>query len=347
MGQGHKHSGDVADGFGINVMELLPNKMDNAGNLTFVGTQAELKMVNEKSYTVNTDGNARQLGRNIAAATTVEKLAKGEEHHHKHARPSEFYPDRSETAGYYKPYRWGMTIDLDRCNGCSACVVACYSENNLPVVGKMRTAIGREMSWLRMERYIEGKGDDYETRFTPMLCQQCGNAGCETVCPVYATYHNPEGLNAMVYNRCVGTRYCSNNCAYKVRRFNWFDYEFQTPLDQQLNSTITTREVGVMEKCTFCVQRINNAKHDANNLRRDLEDGEVMTACQQTCPTKAITFGNLMDPESQFSKQALRNDQENRDRQYEVLAELNYKPAITYLKKVNTREIDDHDSSHH
>ena len=347
MGQGHQHSGDVADGFGINVMELLPNKMDNAGTLTFVGTQAELKMVNEKSYTVNTDGNARQLGRNIAAATTVEKLTKGEEHHGKHARPSEFYPDRSETAGYYKPYRWGMTIDLDRCNGCSACVVACYAENNLPVVGKMRTAIGREMSWIRLERYIEGKGDDYETRFTPMLCQQCGNAGCETVCPIYATYHNTEGLNAMVYNRCVGTRYCSNNCAYKVRRFNWFDYEFPAPLDQQLNSTITTREVGVMEKCTFCVQRINNAKHDANNLGRDLEDGEVMTACQQTCPTKAITFGNLMDPESQVAKQALRNDQENRDRQYEVLAELNYKPAITYLKKVNTREIDDHDSGHH
>ena len=347
MGQGHQHSGDVADGFGINVMELLSNKMDNAGTLTFVGTQAELKMVNEKSYTVNTDGNARQLGRNIAAATTVEKLTKGEEHHGKHARPSEFYPDRSETAGYYKPYRWGMTIDLDRCNGCSACVVACYAENNLPVVGKMRTAIGREMSWIRLERYIEGKGDDYETRFTPMLCQQCGNAGCETVCPIYATYHNTEGLNAMVYNRCVGTRYCSNNCAYKVRRFNWFDYEFPAPLDQQLNSTITTREVGVMEKCTFCVQRINNAKHDANNLGRDLEDGEVMTACQQTCPTKAITFGNLMDPESQVAKQALRNDQENRDRQYEVLAELNYKPAITYLKKVNTREIDDHDSGHH
>ncbi len=347
LGQGHQHSGDVADGFGINVMDLLPNNLDGTGSLTLVGTQAQLKMVNDKSFTVNTDGNARQLGRNIAAATTVEELAKGGDHHGKHARPSEFYPDRSETAGYYKPYRWGMTIDLDRCNGCSACVVACYAENNLPVVGKMRTAIGREMSWIRLERYIEGMGDDHETRFTPMLCQQCGNAGCETVCPVYATYHNPEGLNAMVYNRCVGTRYCSNNCAYKVRRFNWFDYEFPSPLDQQLNSTITTREVGVMEKCTFCVQRINTAKHDANNLGRDLEDGEVKTACQQTCPTNAITFGNLMDPESKVAKQALRNNQENRDRQYEVLAELNYKPAITYLKKVNTREIDGHGSEKH
>ena len=344
MGQGHQHSGNVADGFGINVMELLPNKMDNAGSLVFVGTQAKLKLINEKSYTVNTDGNARQLGRDIAAAATVEELAHGGGHQGKHIRPYEFYPDHSETAGYYKPYRWGMTIDLDRCNGCSACVVACYAENNLPVVGKVRTAIGREMSWIRLERYIEGYGDDFETRFSPMLCQQCGNAGCETVCPVYATYHNPEGLNAMVYNRCVGTRYCSNNCAYKVRRFNWFNYEFPAPLDQQLNTTITTREVGVMEKCTFCVQRIKAAKYDAKNLGRDLEDGEVVTACQQTCPTKAITFGNLMDPESKVSKNALRDDTEKRDRQYEVLAELNYKPAITYLKKVNTREVGGHHS---
>ncbi len=347
MGQGHQHSGDVADGFGINVMKLLPDQMDKAGSLVFVGAKAKLKLINEKSYTVNTDGNARQLGRDISAATTVEELNNPEKHSSGHNRPVEFYPDRSETAGYYKPYRWGMTIDLDRCNGCSACVVACYAENNLPVVGKVRTAIGREMSWIRMERYIEGYGDDFETRFSPMLCQHCGNAGCETVCPVYATYHNPEGLNAMVYNRCVGTRYCSNNCAYKVRRFNWFNYEFPAPLDQQLNTTITTREVGVMEKCTFCVQRIKDAKYDAKNLGRDLEDGEVVTACQQTCPTKAITFGNLMDPESKVAKNALRDNPAKRDRQYEVLAELNYKPAVTYLKKVNTREVDGHDSDNH
>ena len=347
MGQGHQNSGEVADGFGINVMELLSDKMDKAGNIALVGIQAELKLINEKSYTVNTDGNARQLGRDIAAATTVEELSKGDTHTGGHKRPVEFYPDRSETAGYYKPYRWGMTIDLDRCNGCSACVVACYAENNLPVVGKVRTGIGREMSWIRLERYIEGYGDDFETRFSPMLCQQCGNAGCETVCPVYATYHNPEGLNAMIYNRCVGTRYCSNNCAYKVRRFNWFNYEFPSPLDQQLNSTITTREVGVMEKCTFCIQRIKTAKYDAQNLGRDLKDGEVITACQQTCPTKAITFGNLMDPESAVSRNALRDDVDKRDRQYEVLKELNYKPAITYLKKVNTREVAGHESDSH
>ncbi len=230
-----------------------------------------------------------------------------------------------------------MTVDLDLCNGCSACVVACYSENNIPVVGKIRTAIGREMSWIRMERYIEGYGDDFEVRFAPMMCQQCSNAGCESVCPVYATYHNPEGLNAMIYNRCVGTRYCSNNCAYKVRRFNWFNYEFPAPLDQQLNSAITTRSVGVMEKCNFCQHRLVAAKHEATNLGRDLKDGEVLTACQQTCPTNAISFGNLMDENSQVAKKAKNNDKDHRDRQYEVLAELNYQPAVTYLKKVNTR----------
>jgi molybdopterin-containing oxidoreductase family iron-sulfur binding subunit len=341
LGQGHQHSGKSADRYGVNVLDLLPATLDESGSMAFVSTRAEIAGTGERSYTVNMDGNARQLGRDIAAATTVEELHDGGHHEAEH-RPQEiveFYPDRAETAGYYQPYRWGMTIDLDRCNGCSACVVACYSENNIPVVGKERTAIGREMSWLRMERYIEGYGDDFETRMVPMLCQQCGNAGCEVVCPVYATYHNPEGINAMIYNRCVGTRYCSNNCAYKVRRFNWFNYEFPAPLDQQLNTSITTRDVGVMEKCNFCIGRITDAKHQAQELGRDVQDGELVSACQQTCPTQAITFGNLMDPDSKVSKLAMRDEQEKRDRQYEVMPELNYKPAITYLKKVNTREV--------
>ncbi|MCH2290115.1 MAG: 4Fe-4S dicluster domain-containing protein, partial [SAR324 cluster bacterium] len=340
IGQGHENSGDVADEFGVNVMNLLPTEMDESGSLALVSTRAQLNPVEDLSYTVNLDGNARQLGRNIAAATTVDELNSGDHHTSKpHFQPHEleFYPPRSETAGYYKPYRWGMTIDLDRCNGCSACKVACYAENNIPVVGKIRSAIGREMSWIRMERYIEGYGDDFEVRFVPMMCQQCSNAGCEPVCPVYATYHNPEGLNAMIYNRCVGTRYCSNNCSYKVRRFNWFNYEFPAPLDQQLNSTITTRSVGVMEKCNFCQHRLVAAKHEASNLGRDVQDGEVLTACQQTCATKAITFGNLMDENSQVSKNAKINDKEHRDRQYEVLPELNFQPAVTYMKKVNTR----------
>lgn len=350
LGQGHTQSGLAADNYGFNVMDLLPSKADKtSGEFAWVNVKAKVAHSPKKSYTVNLDGNARQLGRNIAAATTLNALKGGDDHHGSaHApRPREVYPPRKETAGYYKPYRWGMTIDLDRCNGCSACVVACYSENNIPVVGKERAGVGREMSWIRMERYIEGYGDDFEVRISPMTCQHCENAGCETVCPVYATYHNPEGLNVMVYNRCVGTRYCSNNCAYKVRRFNWFDYDFPEPLNQQLNSTITTREVGVMEKCNFCVHRIKEAQSAARDLGRDVQDGEVITACQQTCPTEAITFGNLADANSKVSKLAKRDEKEmtHRDRQYEVMPELNYKPAITYLKKVNLRETKSHGSA--
>ncbi len=342
FGQGHTHSGLAADGFGINVTDLLPAKVDKtSGELAWLSVNATLSTSSRRSYTTNLDGNARQLGRNIAAATTMNALLHGDDHHTAHhPRSREVYPDRKETAGYYEPYRWGMTIDLDRCNGCSACVVACYAENNIPVVGKERAGVGREMSWIRIERYIEGHGDSVETRFAPMTCQQCANAGCETVCPVYATYHNPEGLNIQAYNRCVGTRYCSNNCAYKARRFNWFNYEFPAPLDQQLNSTITTREVGVMEKCTFCVQRIKEAQTAARKLGRDVQDGEIIPACQQTCPTQAITFGNLMDSQSKVSQMAKRDkkDMKHRDRQYEILPELNFKPAITYLKKVNLQD---------
>ena len=355
LGQGHNASGIVADGFGVNVTQLLPAKTDSqTGNLAFISTRAEVVPTTIKSYTVNLDGNPRQLGREIASATTVAALTSGEAGHGGgHHRPKElleFYPDRSETATYYKPYRWGMVVDLERCNGCSACVVACYAENNIPVVGKERAAVGREMSWVRMERYLEGYQDEIETRFAPVMCQQCSNAGCEPVCPVYATYHNPEGINAMIYNRCVGTRYCSNNCIYKARRYNWFDYEFPAPLDQQLNSTITTRAVGVMEKCNFCVHRLTEAKFAANDLGRDVQDGEVVTACQQTCPTKAITFGNLSDPNSKVSQLAKR-DEEHRDREYELFPEMNYKPAVTYLRKVNHREVaglhgDAHGSAH-
>ncbi len=353
LGQGHTHSGPVADNYGVNVLDLLPMKTDpNSGNLSWISVNAEVSSTSQRSYTVNVDGNARQLGRSISLATTVEAIKNPQSHEDgQHQRPREVYPPRRETAGYYKPYRWGMTIDLDRCNGCSACVVACYAENNLPVVGKERTGLGREMSWIRIDRYIEGHGDDFEIRFAPITCQQCENAGCEPVCPVYATYHNSEGLNVQAYNRCVGTRYCSNNCAYKVRRFNWFNYEFPEPLNQQLNTTITTRGVGVMEKCTFCVQRIKESQSAARQLGRDVQDGEILTACQQTCPTQAIKFGNLMDSESEVSRNAKRttsgngdNSVKNRDRQYEMIAELNYKPAITYLKKVN---LDDQSSSHH
>jgi molybdopterin-containing oxidoreductase family iron-sulfur binding subunit len=203
------------------------------------------------------------------------------------------------------------------------------------------------MAWLRVERYYEqvlegehGSGHDGSQEdpsesaaprvvHLPMMCQQCGNAPCEPVCPVYATYHNPEGLNIQVYNRCVGTRYCSNNCPYKARRFEWFDYEFPFPLNLQLNPDVTVREKGVMEKCTFCVQRIMKARADANAVGRDVSDGEVTTACAQTCPAEAIVFGNLRDPNSRVSRLA-RNG-----RAYHVLGELNTRPVVTYLKEVS------------
>jgi len=235
-------------------------------------------------------------------------------------------------------HRWAMAIDLDRCTGCTACVVGCNSENNIPPVGPKMIQRGREMHWIRIERFEEkiesGKAD---VRFVPMMCQHCTDAPCEIVCPVYATYHNPEGLNAQVYNRCVGTRYCSNNCPYKVRAFNFFDYgapeketfAFHEPLNWQLNPDVTVRSKGVMEKCTMCVQRILEGKGNAKDDNRPLRDGEIKTACQQSCPTEAIVFGDLLDPDARVT-QLSKGD----ERRYWVLEELNTKPGVTYLKKI-------------
>ncbi len=226
-------------------------------------------------------------------------------------------------------YRWGMGIDLASCTGCSACVVACYAENNIPVVGRDLVQQGREMSWLRIDRYYNDSESNPVDGFQPMLCQHCGNAPCEPVCPVYATYHNEQGLNTMVYNRCVGTRYCSNNCPYKVRRFNWFRYFWPEPLTWQLNPDVTVREVGVMEKCTFCVQRIREATSKAKDAGTIVIDGEVQPACASSCPTEAITFGNLLDKNSRVA--AL----EKNERAYKVLDHhINTQPAVFYLDRI-------------
>lgn len=230
------------------------------------------------------------------------------------------------------PYRWGMTIDLAKCIGCSACVTACYMENNIPTVGPDDAEKGRELSWLRIERYWdepEQSREPLRVRHLPMLCQHCGQAPCEPVCPVYAAYHNPEGLNAQIYNRCVGTRYCNNNCPYKVRRFNFFEYGFPEPLNLQLNPDVTVRSKGVMEKCTFCVQRIRDVKLRAGAEAREVRDGEVVTACQAACPTEAIVFGNLRDTGSRVHREAVGSG-----RGYSVLASLNTRSAITYLADV-------------
>ncbi len=223
-----------------------------------------------------------------------------------------------------------MTIDLDRCTGCEACVVACQAENNLPIVGEERFAMNREIKWIRIERYWEGDYPDVKMRFIPMHCQQCDDAPSETACPVFATYHNQDGLNTQIYNRCIGTRTCAVYCPYEVRYFNWFTYTWDEPLEQQLNPDVSVREKGVMEKCTFCIQRIRIAKDNAkDDDRRRVRDGEVVPACVQTCPTEAMVFGDSNDPESAVSKMM------QSERGYKVLEELNTTPSIVYLKKAH------------
>ncbi len=264
---------------------------------------------------------------------------------HEMLRPFEPADDAIDAS----PYRWAMNIDLDRCTGCSACAVACSIENNVPNVGEEGVLRSRQMSWIRIERFVSdgyqelvtarNKQTDLEklgntdVRHSVMMCQQCGAAPCEPVCPVFATYHNEEGLNAMIYNRCIGTRYCANNCPYKVRRFNWYDYQIETwpePMQYMLNPDVTVRGQGVMEKCTFCVQRIQSARQTAKDESRSIGDGEVTPACAQTCPSGAITFGNVRDESSRLMKQA----QENKGRVYHALQVLNTRPGVTYLAKV-------------
>ncbi len=234
-------------------------------------------------------------------------------------------PDLDRDLAKRPPNRsWGMVVDLDRCTGCQACVIACAAENNIPINEESHYHEGRVMSWIRVERYWEGEFPNVKARFIPLMCQHCENAPCEPVCPVFATYHNNEGLNVQVYNRCVGTRYCANNCPYHARSFNYWEPVWPEDLRHQLNPDVTVRSRGVMEKCTMCVQRIRRATRG----RDDVPDGEFAPACVQACPTQTLTFGDLNDKSSRVYE--LSHDERN----YTVLKSLGTAPNVTYLKKV-------------
>jgi molybdopterin-containing oxidoreductase family iron-sulfur binding subunit len=222
-----------------------------------------------------------------------------------------------------------MAVDLAKCSGCGACAIACQAENNVASVGRGEVKRGHDMAWIRIDRYLEWDNASTPVLFQPMMCQHCDSAPCESVCPVYAAVHNDEGLNAQVYNRCVGTRYCSNNCPYKVRRFNWFDWEWPEPANLQLNPDVTVRCRGVMEKCTFCIQRIREVELRARAENRDVRDGEVAPACVQTCPTGALTFGDLLRDGARVTRTIRTNP-----RAYQALDVLNTKPGVIYLKRV-------------
>lgn len=269
--------------------------------------------------------------RNTIQHTTLSEFAQnpaaGTPEQHIHAQ-SQLWPEDHPKDKHH----WGMVIDLNACTGCSACLIACQSENNVPVVGKDEVRRQREMHWIRVDRYYDGDDDDLQVSHQPMMCQHCDNAPCETVCPVLATVHSDEGLNEQVYNRCVGTRYCANNCPYKVRRFNWFDYPHEDQLaNLALNPDVTVRSRGVMEKCSMCVQRIEEGKIDARRRGEPVADGDILTACQQSCPAQAILFGDLNDADSSIAA-ALENP-----RRYGVLEEFNFRPTVSYLRVVKNR----------
>jgi len=348
LGYGRMKAGETGSNKGFNAYSV------RASNAMWTATGGKLTVTDDEYSIACTQYHHNVEGRKIVSSASLEEYKKNPNFaHEKDETPPDgltLYQDFQQL-GYYKHYKWAMAIDLTKCNGCSACVVACQSENNIPVVGKDQVMRGREMHWIRIDRYYETglttQTDDkaHEDKeipalynppayFQPVPCQQCENAPCEQVCPVGATAHSAEGLNDMVYNRCIGTRYCSNNCPYKVRRFNFLRFQdWDTPsLKLMRNPEVTVRSRGVMEKCTYCVQRINNVRieseKDNGGVGREIRDGEIVTACEQACPSEAIVFGNANDPNSRVAK--LRAQQRN----YNMLGELNARPRTTYLGAV-------------
>ncbi|MGE5679762.1 MAG: TAT-variant-translocated molybdopterin oxidoreductase [Bacillota bacterium] len=338
-GYGRTKAGDVGTGIGVNAnllmtknYELSPFVFNNAVQVRPAGGTYKLVTTQEQHSLDDTQLKDMHLKRGIIRQGTVDEFRQNPNFLEKEKR--EQLSVNKDVA--YHTVKWGMGIDLNKCIGCNACVTACDVENNIPVVGKDQVDMGRIMHWFRVDRYYSGTPDDPVVYNQPMLCQHCDTAPCENVCPVAATSHSPDGLNQMAYNRCVGTRYCSNNCPYKVRRFNFFNfrdhfadgYYQQEPTELVFNPEVTVRSRGVMEKCTFCVQRIMLAREKAIEDNRPLKGSDVETACQQACPARAIEFGDVNDPESVVSKHRTH------ELGYHVLAEINTRPNITYLAKL-------------
>jgi molybdopterin-containing oxidoreductase family iron-sulfur binding subunit len=337
FGYGRTRAGRVGDGVGINTYLIWNSQTPWFGSgLEIAKTGDKVHLVTTQfHHSIEHDGKTEDedsvnaFDRDLVRIATLDEFKKNpnfaQDPEDETTKAQSLYP-----AFPYTGYAWGMSIDLNRCIGCNACSIACQAENNIPVVGKEQVDAGRIMHWIRVDTYFRGGLDNPETVHEPLTCMHCENAPCEVVCPVGATTHSPEGLNEMVYNRCVGTRYCSNNCPYKVRRFNFFLFnDWETPSLKLLrNPNVTVRSRGVMEKCSYCVQRINAVKIESEKQDRAVRDGEIVTACQQVCPADAIVFGNINDPKSRVSKLKAQS------REYGLLRDLNTRPRTTYLAKL-------------
>ena len=323
LGYGRYAAGNVGDGVGFNAYRIR----------TLAATRSPVEVTLQRTgkqvVFATTQNHATMEGRNIVRMATLDEFIRNP--YFANEAEKDRVPDVSLYPEWeYKDYKWGMAIDLNACIGCNVCTIACQAENNIPVVGKEEVMRGREMHWIRVDRYVTNFAKRQRTVFQPVPCMHCETAPCEEVCPVGATVHDSEGLNVQVYNRCVGTRFCSNNCPYKVRRFNFLQYSNQNveSLKALQNPEVTVRRRGVMEKCSYCLQRITHARTEAEKLGRRIRDGEMVTACQAACPTEAIVFGDLNDPASRVNRAKAS------PLNYALLSELNTRPRTTYAARV-------------
>jgi molybdopterin-containing oxidoreductase family iron-sulfur binding subunit len=325
FGYGRKRGGKICDGIGFNAYTL------QTSDAPFFGTGVTVRKTGESHYFSATQHTQTMESREPVKIGTLAEFKKNPLFATAKEGDEPLPTWMTLYQNYkYEGYKWGMTIDLNACVGCQSCVIACQAENNIPTVGKAEVGKGRVLHWMRVDRYFKGDIDDPEVYYQPVPCMHCENAPCELVCPVAATVHSGDGLNQMVYNRCVGTRYCSNNCPYKVRRFNYLlysDWNTQS-LYPMRNPDVTVRSRGVMEKCTYCVQRINRVKIESEKENRRIRDGEITPACAQTCPTNAIVFGDINDPKSRIAQLTAQS------RNYSLLEELNTRPRTTYMARL-------------